>query len=171
MERRPAWRTTCLASRPPTTRPIASRIPLSSRFWLGRWQLCGGGVDLREWKSYDVDRLIAEWGLADQECWAGVDASWTTDLTAVVFVFRPPENRQVWTLLPFFWMPKDRVRGLERVCRVPYSTWIEQGFIEATDGNAIDLRAVMDRIRWGSESSSFAKCHTTASTSVPRPSI
>ena len=52
-------------------------------------------------------------------------------------------------LLPFFWMPKDRVHELERVCRVPYATWIEQGFIEATPGNAIDLRAVKRRIRWG----------------------
>jgi phage terminase large subunit-like protein len=118
---------------------------------MAKWQLCGGGVDLRKWRSYDVDRLIAEWRLADQECWAGVDASWTTDLTAVVFVFRPAENSGIWSLMPFFWMPKTRVRDLERICRVPYSTWIEQGFIEATDGNAIDLRAVMDRILWGNQ--------------------
>ena len=38
---------------------------------------------------------------------------------------------------------------MQRVCRVPYETWIRQGFIEATPGNAIDLRAVLERIRWG----------------------
>lgn len=114
-----------------------------------KWQLCGGGVDLRAWGKFDIERLIDGWRLAGRPCWAGVDSSWTTDLTAVVFVFPPFEREETWSLLPFFWMPNARVRQLERVCRVKYSTWIERGFIEATDGNAIDLRAVLDRIRWG----------------------
>jgi phage terminase large subunit-like protein len=118
---------------------------------MAKWQLCGGGVDLREWSKYDVDLLISKWGLRDKPCWAGVDASWTTDLTAVVFVFPPFDGSEIWTLLPFFWMPKVKVPHLELVCRVPYSTWIEQGLIQATPGNAIDQRAVMERIRWGRE--------------------
>jgi phage terminase large subunit-like protein len=108
-------------------------------------------VDLREWPEYDVDLLIRQWGLLDKPCWAGVDASWTTDLTALVFVFPPVDKGDVWTLLPFFWMPQERVVELERICRVPYSTWIGQKFVEATPGNAIDLRAVIERIRWGRE--------------------
>ena len=118
---------------------------------MAKWQACGGGVDLRASCGYDIDLLVGTWGLAGKPCWAGVDASWTTDLTAVVFVFPPFDDGEIWTLLPFFWMPKDRVHELERVCRVPYATWIEQGFIEATPGNAIDLRAVKSRIRWGSK--------------------
>jgi phage terminase large subunit-like protein len=80
-----------------------------------------------------------------------VDASWTTDLTAVVFVFPPFDGGEIWTLLPFFWMPSDRVSELERVCRAPYSTWIRQRFIETTPGNGIDMRAVKQRIHWGRE--------------------
>jgi phage terminase large subunit-like protein len=80
-----------------------------------------------------------------------VDSSWTTDLTAVTFVFPPFAGTQVWTLLPFFWMPQERVMHLERVCRVPYTDWIRRGFIEATPGNAVDLRAVKKRIHWGRE--------------------
>jgi phage terminase large subunit-like protein len=118
---------------------------------MAKWQACGGGVDLREWPEYDVDLLIRQWGLLDKPCWAGVDASWTTDLTALVFVFPPVDSGDVWTLLPFFWMPRERVVELERICRVPYSTLIQQKFIEATPGNAIDLRAVIERIRWGRE--------------------
>jgi len=118
---------------------------------MAKWQLCGGGVDLREWPEYDVDLLIRQWGLLDKPCWAGLDASWTTDLTAVVFVFPPVDKGDVWTLLPFFWMPRERVVELERICRVPYSAWIGQKFVEETPGNAIDLRAVVERIRWGRE--------------------
>ena len=102
-------------------------------------------------KRYDVDPPSSKWGLSDKPCWAGVDASWTIDLTAVVFVFPPFDGGEIWTLLPFFWMPKEKVPEPEHVCHVPYSTWIEQGFIQATPGNAIDQRAVMERIRWGRE--------------------
>ena len=118
---------------------------------MAKWQQCGGGVDMREWPEYDFDLLIHKWGLVDKPCWAGVDASWTTDLTAVVFVFPPFDGGETWTLLPFFWMPQERVAELERVCRVPHSTWIRQGFIEATAGNGIDMRAVKQRIHWGRE--------------------
>jgi phage terminase large subunit-like protein len=86
---------------------------------MAKWQACGGGVDLRASCEYDIDLLVGTWGLAGKLCWAGVDASWTTDLTAVVFVFPPFDDGEIWTLLPFFWMPKDRVHELERVCRVP----------------------------------------------------
>jgi phage terminase large subunit-like protein len=116
-----------------------------------KWQLCGGGVDLREWPEYDVDLLIRKWDLLEKPCWAGVDASWTTDLTAVVFTFPPWEDQNTWTFLPFFFMARDRVPALERICRVPYSPWIKQKFIDATPGSAIDLRPVLDRIRWGRE--------------------
>jgi phage terminase large subunit-like protein len=116
---------------------------------MAKWQACGGGVDLRTWHGYDVERLIREWGIEGERCFAGVDASWTTDLTSVVFVFPPFSGVESWTLLPFFWMPEERVMELERICRVPYSTWLEQGFVNCTPGNVIDQRAVMDRLRWG----------------------
>jgi phage terminase large subunit-like protein len=113
-----------------------------------KWQECGGGIDLRAWDSYDLDRLIEEWRLANQPCYVGVDASWTTDLTAAVVLFPPFEGVAEWTWLPFFWMPEQRVEHLEHVCRVPFSNWVARGFITATPGGAIDLQAVKDRILW-----------------------
>ncbi len=118
---------------------------------MSKWQLCAGGVDLNEWPDYDVDLLIRKWGLLEKPYWAGVDASWSIDLTAVVFVFPPFEEQDIWTLLPFFWMPRERINQLERTCRVPYSTWIAQKFIAATPGSVIDQRPVIERIRWARE--------------------
>jgi phage terminase large subunit-like protein len=118
---------------------------------MSKWQRNDGGVDLRKWPEYDFELLIRKWGLIDQPCWAGVDASWTTDLTAVVFGFPPFGKVDQWTFLPFVWMPRERVPELERICRVPFSDWIRRGFIEATPGNAIDLRAIKERLRWGKE--------------------
>lgn len=113
---------------------------------MAKWQACGGSEDLRTWPIFDVELLLSKWGLVNKTCFAGVDASWTIDMTALVFGFPIGD---VWTLLPFFWVPKERVLDIERKCMVPMSYWIEQGFVEATPGNAIDLRAVKQRIRWG----------------------
>ena len=115
----------------------------------GCWQQCGGLDDLRTWPEYDFELLARKWGLVGKMCWAGVDASWTTDLTAVVFVFPPEEEAGVWSLLPFFWMPKAKVPDLERICRVPFASWADSQFIEATAGNVIDMRAIKERLMWG----------------------
>lgn len=113
-----------------------------------RWHQNDGGIDLRKWPSYDIELLIRKWNLIEKTCFLGVDASWTTDFTAVVIGFPPFDGSDVWTVLPFFWVPEERVPELERVCHQPFTDWIDRGFVEATPGNAIDLRAVKDRIRW-----------------------
>lgn len=110
-----------------------------------KWR-AGQDEDLGKWPTFDIELLISKWGLIDRTCFAGVDASWTIDMTALVFGFPIDET---WTLLPFFWVPKERVAEIERKCMVPLSLWVEQGFVTATPGNAIDLRSVKERIRWG----------------------
>lgn len=119
---------------------------------LPEWQACGGAdVDLRQWPAYDYDLLVMKWGLKGRRCYCGVDASWTTDLTAAVFVFPPERDDVAWTFLPFFFIPKAQVERIQRSCRTPISAWIKQGFIEAGEGNMIDLKLVQDRIRWGNK--------------------
>jgi phage terminase large subunit-like protein len=115
------------------------------------WLACGGEVDLRTWPELDIELLIRKWSLIDKPCFVGVDASWTTDMTAVVFGFPPEREGGIWTVLPFFFVPVERVPELERKCKIPLQSWINRGFVTATPGNAIDLRTVKDRIRWGDE--------------------
>lgn len=115
-----------------------------------KWMECGDGVDLREWPEYDPELLVHKWGLVDRTCFAGVDASWTTDLTALALVF-PPKKDDVWTLLLFFWMPEERVKERERRDKVPYSEWARKGFIETCPGNANDYRGIKARVKWAAE--------------------
>jgi len=114
-----------------------------------KWTACGGDVDLRAWPEYDYEFLIQKWNLQDKLCYAGVDASWTTDLTSVVFIFPPFGAVPQWTLLPFFWVPSEKADDLQRICRVPFRHWIETHFVSETSGAVIDQRAVVERIRWG----------------------
>ncbi len=98
--------------------------------WLSleAWDACGGGT-------------IDASSLADRCCWAGLDLSTTTDISALVLLFRDPDGGV--TLLPWFWIPGDNTRKREHRDRVPYETWARQGLLETTPGNVIDY----DRIR------------------------
>jgi phage terminase large subunit-like protein len=78
--------------------------------------------------------------LAGKDCWAGLDRSSTTDLSAFVLVFRIDGR---FAVLPFFWVPEEGARRRERRYRAPYLQWIQDGLITATPGEAIDY----DRIR------------------------
>jgi len=108
-------------------------------------------VDLRSWPTLDVDLLIRRWNLLEQPCFGGIDASWTTDFTANVYLFPPSSENEIWTFLPFFWIGKDRIPEIERTTRMPISNWVERGFITATPGDTIDMTSVKDRIKWANE--------------------
>lgn len=101
--------------------------------WLSmeRWDACARPVD-RE-------------ALRGQPCYAGVDLSSTTDLTALVLVFPRPQGAGAtrYAVLPFFFVPRANMALRQRRDRVPYDTWTARGLIEATPGNVVDY----DRVR------------------------
>ena len=80
--------------------------------------------------------------LYGRPCFAGLDLSSTTDLTALVLFF--PEDGGA--VLPFFWLPKDNIRFLETTDRIPYRAWAEHGLIELTPGRAVDFNYVVSRL-------------------------
>lgn len=84
-----------------------------------------------------------------RRCWAGVDLSMTTDLSAVALVF--PATEGSYEVLPFFWMPEQAVRKREQRDGVPYGRWAQQGFIELATGNVIDVRDIQERLEWAAE--------------------
>lgn len=83
--------------------------------------------------------------LRGRKCFLAGDMSSTTDLTAVVAAF-PDEDGGV-TVLPWFFVPKENLRGRAVRDGVPYVRWAEQGLICATPGNAIDYQMVENKIR------------------------
>lgn len=80
--------------------------------------------------------------LRGKRCWAGLDLSSTTDLTALVLYF--PDD--AGAVVPFFWVPAAQLEDRERRDRVPYLTWERQGLLEATLGRAVDRLAIAHRL-------------------------
>jgi phage terminase large subunit-like protein len=84
-----------------------------------------------------------------RRCWAGVDLSMTTDLTAVSFVFPADDNG--YDVLPFFWIPESGIRKRELRDGMPYASWVSRGFMESSPGDVIDYRDVKARLEWGAQ--------------------
>lgn len=85
----------------------------------------------------------------ERPCWAGVDLSMSTDMTAVTLVF--PSHDDSYDVLPFFWLPESKARKLELKLSVPLLKWAEEGFIELSPGNVVDYRDVQARIEWAAQ--------------------
>ena len=116
------------------------------RFHLCIWgQSENRAIDIQEWNKGD-QKLRA---LIQRPCWGGLDLSTSIDLTAFVLVF--PADDGTYDIMPYFWMPKDNIRKRELADKVPYSQWVEQGYIEATPGNEIDYSKVRERIKWAAD--------------------
>jgi phage terminase large subunit-like protein len=97
-----------------------------------KWDLCAG-------PPADPDAFLGE------PCWAGLDLSSTTDITALVLVFG--DEAGGFDLACKFWIPEENAELRERRDRVPYQTWARQGWITPTPGNVVDYAFVRKAIK------------------------
>lgn len=88
---------------------------------------------------------IKENELLGRECYAGLDLASTTDIAAFVLLF-PKENDEYDVICRFF-IPEDNMRERSRRDKVPYESWVKQGYITATEGNVIDYAYIEHQIK------------------------
>jgi len=130
-----------------------------------KWEACAGPL---HWKAMAA-------ALKGRACYAGLDLSTTTDLSALVLLFDSsikaddpdyPSESEVEThpgaaavsgweygdpltaydVLPFFWCPEEGIRIRSRKDRVPYEVWRDDGALIATEGNAVDHSLIRRRL-------------------------
>lgn len=111
------------------------------RFYLNQWVKQEiRWLDLAKWDECAFDVDISE--LEGLKCYAGLDISSSIDITALVLVFPFGDSFKV---LPFFWVPEANMYERVRKDRVPYDVWVRKGYIEATEGNVIDYKAIKEK--------------------------
>lgn len=76
--------------------------------------------------------------LINRPCYAGLDLSSNIDITALVLAFPPVQSNEPYWILPFFWIPEERIMERSRRDRVHYDVWVRQEYITATPGNVVD---------------------------------
>ena len=97
---------------------------------LEMWDKCYGVVDRAE--------------LEEQICYAGLDLSSTTDISALILDFPQDDGSHTWLLSA--WIPEDNIHDRERRDKVPYSAWINSGYLNTTPGNVIDYEFIRKEI-------------------------
>lgn len=103
--------------------------------------------DKTQWgPSAKTEREKAIQQLRGKRCYAGLDLSTTTDLTAFVLLFPPQPGLDTWVMLPHAWRPQDGVTEAEQRDHVPYRDWARAGFIDLCPGDIIDYSQVENHI-------------------------
>ena len=112
------------------------------RLYLNQWV-----NSVERWLPMDAwDKCNAKpENLAGRPCYAGLDLSSTTDLTALALVF--PSDDGSYDVIWHYWIPEETAAEKERRDRVPYREWARQGFITLTPGNIIDYGYVLRQIK------------------------
>lgn len=98
-------------------------------------------VSLRIWKEAEADIELCDF--EGEDCYIGLDLSYTQDLTSLAMIFKRDD---VFYNFTEFWSPYDTMHEREKKDRAPYTTWLKQGFIHKTEGKVIKLEAVGARI-------------------------
>lgn len=101
---------------------------------MDKWDAC----------AYAVDAAA----LCGRPCYAGLDLSSTTDITALVLVFPPmaADTDSLYYVLPFFWLPEDTLELRVRRDHVPYDVWQRKDLVMVTDSNVVDYNCIKEFI-------------------------
>jgi phage terminase large subunit-like protein len=86
----------------------------------------------------DVDEL------KQRSCYAGLDLSSNTDLTALELYF--PDGADGGDWLHYYFVPEDNMRRRAERDRVPFEVWARDGFITATPGNVVDYDFIRTKL-------------------------
>jgi phage terminase large subunit-like protein len=90
--------------------------------------------------------VVSEDDLAGRECFAGIDLSSNTDITAVALVFPPRTDGGLYRFVYRFFIPGEELIERERRDKVPYAYWVQKGYVIATPGKTIDHDLVEQEI-------------------------
>ena len=96
---------------------------------------------------YDKGNLPIDFhALRGRECYAGLDLSSTSDITAFVLVFPPRNEVEKYIVVPHFWLPRETLDLRVRRDHVPYDVWERMGLFHITEGNVVDYNFVRKMI-------------------------
>lgn len=73
----------------------------------------------------------------------GTDLSKTTDLTAAKVIFMLPNDNTVY-VRQMYWLPEDLLDLRVKEDKIPYDTWLEQGFLRLSGGNKVHPKNVTE---------------------------
>lgn len=118
-----------------------ARLNSWRRYHLNHWtQLETAWLPVNAWNNCGTKR-INEAELLGRPCFAAMDLSRTTDLTALVLLF--PNEDGSYDVITRHWLPLAKVIEAEQQDKQPYREWAKQGYLNLCNGSAIDYKQVL----------------------------
>ncbi|HBY19967.1 MAG: terminase [Clostridiales bacterium GWE2_32_10] len=115
------------------------------RLYLNQWVTeYSKWLNINKWKECGEKDIDLEY-LEGRICYAGLDLSSTTDISALVLTF-PDDTGEEYYILPFFFIPDENMIERVKRDRVPYDVWVKQGLMQTTEGNVIHYGAIFNKI-------------------------
>jgi len=87
------------------------------------------------WQKVEADLKLEDY--RGDECYGGLDLSYTRDLSAFALAF--PQKDGTTDAFVWFWKPKDGLQKAVKADRAPYDLWHKNGYLYLTDGEVIKL--------------------------------
>ena len=110
-------------------------------------------LHLNQWTN-SVTRWISpdKWDTCEEKdmpeldgriCWAALDLSSTTDLSALVLAF--PIDDKIY-LVPHAWAPRAALKYRERRNKTRYDNWVQSGDLYMTEGEVINYEVIRQKV-------------------------
>lgn len=101
-------------------------------------------IDLDVWRGA---KIATSWeAMLGRPMHLGVDFASVRDFCALVGVFPPYELDPHWTIIPKFYIPRNRMLTREKVEKKPYGQWEREGHFIATEGRTTDHEQIFEWI-------------------------
>lgn len=130
---------------------VAARSsPASEKLF--RWLRLNQWISLKTvgWQPLSLwDKTNGKWGLSElagKKCYAGLDLSSTTDITAACYLFPPQDGLPDWRAIFDAWIPDANMKKRVRDDKVPYDRYVDQKYLLTTPGDVVDYDFVEARL-------------------------
>lgn len=109
--------------------------PKFRRLYLGqRVQAVDAYFSIADWDA--CPDLPSDEELRKYPSWIGLDLSSSVDVTAAVQIWKLASDEIA--IRPMLWIPEDGLDERRLRDKIPYPTWVSQGWMRTTPGNTID---------------------------------
>ena len=94
--------------------------------------------------------------LKGRDCFAGLDLASTRDISALVLIF--PDEDENFDIVPYFFIPEEKVKAEGVGDGVDYLSWVDQGYIIQTPGNVQDYNFIEQKFKEIAEDYNLISC-------------
>ena len=124
-------------------RGLPSKESLVRRLHFCQWMdAASAWVTQTVWQK--VERELVFGDFEGEDCYCGLDLSYTTDTTSLATVF--PTGDDTFAALVEYWLPEDSIKEAQKRDKVPYDVWVDKGHLNLTVGKVIKLSPIAQRI-------------------------